>query len=122
MEFLSSGAPDCPLVRLFDFGNDEACELRRVFEHLASGAWLQVDLSELPFLEAMNGCRLSLSRGDRDSGVEPADDGFNCTLTAMTWQDVAELTEPFCKPNSTGFQWLSTQGTISLLLSPTGRW
>ena len=120
-EFLPSGSPDCPLLRLFDFSPAEACELRGIFAELASGARSRFELRELA--QPVHNCALVLSVGKRDEGIiQTAENHFECVLTRDTWDNVAFLTVPFCASASDGFQWLTEHSGISLLLSPSGQW
>ena len=125
LEFLSAGSPQCPLLRLFDFSPAEACELRRIFTELASGARSKFDLREIA--QPVNDCALILSVGKRDEGIlQTAENHFECVLTRGAWDNAAFLTEPFCASDTDGFQWLTDYGGIcsgiSLLLSPSGGW
>ena len=63
---------------------------------------------------------LTSSGGHSISGVRLA---RIADLTETGWQNVADLMEPFCEPgHADGFQWLSNEGKISLLLSVNGQW
>jgi hypothetical protein len=123
LEYLASGSPDCPLIRLYDFSNVEATELCSTIEKLANGALREVAIGELPFITAIDGCQLSILAGTWDAGVVQLPDGsFICRLTPDTWDNVAGLIEPFMQ-DATGYQWLvSTPGDAAILLSVNGQW
>ena len=122
LEFLSSGALECPLLRLFDFNLEEARQLFGVFEGLGSTGCRHIDLNGLPYIQGVNGCRLVLIHGEADLGIEETAEGFICRLSGRAWREIAELTLPFCEPQARGYQWLTRSGDISLLLSVNGQW
>jgi len=123
MEFLAGGAPECPLIRLYDFTTDEARELRQVFYSLADGSLDDVALDGMPFIEAVHGCQLRLLLGASDRGIRPiSSDVFEYTLTGPGWSNVGGLVDPFTESNSRGFQWLSNRRPVRLLLSRDGGW
>ena len=124
MEFLASGSPDCPILRLFDFDRPQACRLREAVGELASGTVTAVDLDEVGLAEPVGGCRLVLKVGRTDQGVvRGGPTQFFCVLTSEAWSNVEGLTEPFCESaDPRGLQWLDEHSDVSLLLSPTGRW
>jgi hypothetical protein len=124
MEFLAEASPDCPLIRLYDFQTRDALELKNLFDSLADGTRTAIALHEQSFIEPIDGCRLNLRVGIRDTGiVQTGPFTFEGRLTPARWSDVAGLSEPFCvsaEPNR--FQWLNEDSKISLLLSPDGMW
>jgi hypothetical protein len=123
LEFLADGSPDCPLIRLFDFSNEEAARLKSLFESLSDGSANDVALHEQSGFEQVNPCRLYLRVGKADRGIRLVSPGlFECVLTANTWDNMAWLVEPFCEPRTSGFQWLNNTMGINLLLSRDGRW
>jgi hypothetical protein len=123
LEFLAGGPPDNPLVRLHDFTQDDARQLRRIFYLLADGSLKTAILQDMSFIEAVCGCRLKLLVGTRDRGIHStASNIFECTLTKLGWDNVGGLTDPFCESGSKGFQWLTEHGPIRLLISRNGEW
>jgi len=122
IDYLEDGADDCPLIRLYAFQPFEAECLRRIFERLAEGSQTQVRLEDVLAVEAMDSTRLTMIVGNEDKGIDKVGDhSFVLTLTLPAWQQVAELTAPFGVEKA-GFQWLSTESEISLLLSSDGHW
>src|SRR5438046_1049448 len=97
LEFLPEGSPDCPLLRLFEFTTDEAECLFRAVTELASGACDRVAVHDLPSVEPVGACRLTLLVRSWDQAViakgAPVD--FECGFTRGTWDNVAGLIEPF---------------------------
>src|SRR5437879_12497116 len=69
IEFLKSGSPDCPLIRLYEFKPSEAQALRRIALQLARGRIQRVPLHNEQGILAIGGCQLALSREERDRGV-----------------------------------------------------
>jgi hypothetical protein len=74
-------------------------------------------------VQTVGECELTLARGDKDLGViEIAPSKFKWTMSKSGWLTVAGLIKPFCLGNSAGYQWLSEDGDISVLLSDDGQW
>jgi hypothetical protein len=124
LEYLATGSPDCPLLRLYDFTTLEARQLHAAIASLATEAAEHVEIHQLPFVKVVGGCRLTLVLSTRDQAViskGPLPD-FECRFTAGTWDNVAGLVEPFAV-SARGFQWLAgVPGEISVLLSASGEW
>lgn len=122
MEYLADGSDDCPLIRLYDYSMEEVRGLRQRFWSLTEGA-ARVSLDSELGVESVDDCRLELVLGRKERGVAAKGANFfECEYTEEGWRMVAELTDPLCQPDSVGFQWLSSDGKIALLLSQSGRW
>jgi hypothetical protein len=123
LEFLASGSPDCPLIRLYEFDLQGVTRLRKIFEDLSQGTLPVVTLHDEPGIESIDSCKLTLRSGNRDLGMlQKGLQQFECVLTPDTWDWVSELVGPFCEVPTDEYQWLSTRGKISLLLSHSGMW
>lgn len=123
LEFLAEGSPDCPLIRLYDFTQGDARQLRQIFYSLADGSLKTAMLGDVSFIETVRGCRLKLLVGRRDRGIHStASNAFECMLTKLGWDNVGGLTDTFCQSDSKGFQWLTQHGPIRLLISHNGEW
>ncbi len=125
LEFLPDGSIDCPLIRLYDFTQTEAGMLLNEISRLVNGNVQRVALHEMPWVESLGGCRLTLCiRGWHQSIFqtdEPAE--FECGYPAATWDNVAALVEPFACGDAGGYQWLTgAPGEAKLLLSVSGEW
>jgi len=124
LEYLHDGAPECPLIRLYQFTSVEAVKLKEIFESLASGSLINFFLHEQAFIEPIGRCHLDLSLAKSNVGIlQTASGAFTCDLTQEAWANLAFLTEPFCEklePNT--YQWLNEDGPVSLLLSHCGTW
>jgi hypothetical protein len=123
LEYLPDGAPECPLIRLFDFNPVEAAALGVTIAALAAGRVERVAALELPDVAVVDGCELVLlARGWDQSIVQVGRAVFECGFTPNTWNHVAGLIEPFAA-GSGGYQWLAgVPGDSSLLLSVSGLW
>ena len=124
LEYLASGSPECPLVRIYDFALPEVNQFLEQIIALASGAVDRVAVHELPGVEILGECRLFLCRGRRDQAMNlaSAPATFECRFTMETWDNVAGLVAPIAH-GAHGFQWLAeTPGAQALLLSFDGRW
>jgi len=124
LEFLESGSPDCPLIRLYSFDSTEALHLRAILRSFSDGTCKRYDLHDDRSIEAIGGCRLRLQLHDRDVGIVRRDQStFDCLFTAEAWRDIEALLEPFCESATPGhYQWLTEKGDAFLLLSPDGSW
>ena len=123
LEFLESGSPDCPLVRLYEFTSQEAYDFRRIALQLAGGREHTVFLSERPGTIPIRGCELTLQKENKDRGVsEISSAKFKWVLSQNGWLQVAHLIRPFSHGVSRGWQWLSEKGQARILLSCDGGW
>ena len=122
LEYIADGSQECPLIRLYSFDESELRRLREVVEALSKKTVQSAFLYEQPGIEPIDSCELTLRSGARDLGVlKTGPAKFECVLTPDTWEWVKELIDPFFE-SSGGYQWLSEQGKISLLLSKSGSW
>jgi hypothetical protein len=123
LEYLAEGSRDCPLIRLYAFSQADAITLKQLVRSLIAGDRQQVALHDEMWIEPIGGCRLALKRGNRDQEVcQVGSLSFECVLSTDGWSNVEGLLEPFCSSDATGFQWLTHDGTISLLISQRGHW
>ena len=124
LEYLASGSPDCPLVRLYEFDMTGAQRLREALRSLADGSLQDIPLHEEWWVTSMAGCHLNLRVGPRDLGlVERLPSKFDCVISAEGWSEMASMLDPFCLGQTTEtFAWLNEDGEASLLLTPSGRW
>lgn len=123
IEYLGDGAKECPLIRLYDYSQSEACQLRDIVRGLISGDFQSLPLQEETWAVPIGGCCLTLRRDGRNVGAHQLSPlNFECVLDADGWNNVEGLLEPFCAFNTAGFQWLTSQGEVSLLISQTGSW
>ena len=122
LEYIAEGSRDCPLIRLYSFDQQELLRLREGVEALSKKTAQSTFLHDQPGIESVDSCELTLRSGARDLGVlQTGPSRFECVLTPDTWECVKELIDPFFE-SSSGYQWLSGQGKISLLLSKSGSW
>jgi hypothetical protein len=123
LEYLPEGSPECPLIRLYDFGQSEAKQLKELVKSLATGDRENVALHNVAWVESVGGCSLNLRRGNRNQGIPQSQTlGFECVLSSDGWSNVEGLLELFCESNTTGFQWLTNGGRVALLISRSGQW
>lgn len=123
LEYLPAGSKDCPLIRLFEFDQSEAQRLRQLVKSLVAGDRQDVALQNEEWVEPVRECCLILRRGNRNQGVRPAQGvKFVCVLGPDGWSNVERLLEPFCESNAAGFQWLTEDGGVALLISRSGLW
>jgi len=122
-EFLASGSPDCPPIRLFPFNRQEIARLQKLFESLSDGSATNLALHEQAGFEQVNPCRPNLRVRKADEGLRAvAPETSACVLSEAAWDNMAGLVESLCKPNAAGCQWINQSAGILLLLSCDGRW
>jgi hypothetical protein len=124
MEFLKSGSPDCPLIRLYEFNAAAAHQLYRSVLRLARNQVDAVALHQEPGTRPIGSCKLTLRQGKKDQGIrEIAPFDFEWASSRNGWLNVARLIQPFTQDDfSGGHQWLARGGRIALLLSANGGW
>ena len=123
LEYLADGPDNSGLIRLYGYNQTEVHELRKIAGELATGARERISLDGESWIEPVRNCRLCLRRGSRNAGVRPLGSlNFECVLSPDGWDNFEGLLEPFCDSKTAGFQWLSSQGKISLLISHSGQW
>jgi hypothetical protein len=124
IEFLADGAEDCPLIRLYDYRVEEIEMLRQACRELSDGRIAEYRLHGQPWIDAINGCRFTWCRGKKNLGVRQRDGGLDFVLQYSDegWRELEGLLEPFARAFSGGFQWLSAQGEINMLISQDGSW
>jgi hypothetical protein len=127
IEFLESGSDDCPLIRIYG-GESDVCKLfLSVFTQLSNGSSKEVSLTILPGVEPLASCSLTAHVSKRDKGiVRKRGNNFDWVLTAVAWENVAGLIEPFCQPGANRFQWLdqvpASDARVLISTSPVGHW
>jgi hypothetical protein len=126
LEYVSTpaGAHKRGLIRLYDFSEHGATSLQSVFLSLAVGKIKTLALHEQSWIESLNGCQLRLILGPKDFGVrkiaEPT--SFECIYHQEGWAELADKTKSFTVDHPEGFNWLTNEGDIQLLISPDGKW
>ncbi len=112
------------LIRLYGFTTKELSLLSKAFRGLTVRDQT-IQLEEMPFVEPMGGCKLTLKCGERDKGITPMDrdNSFECELTAKSWEHAADLADGLAGSVAGSFQWLYEVATpIQFLLSQSGAW
>jgi hypothetical protein len=116
VEYFADGSVDCPLLLLYGADPKDAASLSKALRGLSeSGSRLAIH--ELPGFSSVAGCRLFASRSGTDMGVKmiQSPNQFECSLRALSWENIVGLLEPFChKENTTvrRFQYLDENGDI----------
>jgi len=121
LEYLADASP--PLIRLYEFNQAEVQQLRERVSSLVAGTRQSVPLHKEAWTKSIDGCCLNLRLGNRDRGIRPVSLlNFECTLTSDGWSNVEGLLDPFCESEIAGYQWLTHDGRIPLLISQNGQW
>ncbi len=111
------------IVRLYDFGMDEARLLRNAIVETIMDKNESLDLAGLSFVQPRN-CSLVLHITSEDAGILTGDGvNFICALTLDGYRNLLNQIEPYCNRNTTGYKYLYDLDTeIDFLLSPAGTW
>jgi hypothetical protein len=118
---LADAAPH--LIRLYEFNHAEVQQLRELVSSLVSGTRQSVSLQKEVWAQPIDGCSLELRLGNRDRGIRQVSPmNFECLLTSDGWSNVEGLLDPFCEAEVSGFQWLTHDGRVPLLISRSGHW
>jgi len=121
LEYLADASP--PLIRLYEFNQAEVQQLRECVGSLGAGTRQNVPLHKEAWTKSIDGCSLNLRLGNRDRGIRRVSLlNFECTLTSDGWSNVEGLLDPFCESEIAGYQWLTHDGRIPLLISQNGQW
>jgi len=126
LEYLHAGSSNCPLIRLYDFTVAEAAQLHDIIKQLASENNQEMEIHNLPWVESIGSCHLTLILQSCDQAVVrkkgKEENNFECGFPAGTWDNIAGLVKPFSKEGG-GFQWLAgTPGEAAILISCNGEW
>lgn len=123
IEFHPEGSPDCPLIRIFHFQPEEVEALRTACRELAYGKRTEFALHEQPWIDAVGSCAFIWKAGTKDIGVRlpQAGDPFVFNFSDEGWHEVEDKLLPFAE-SSRGFNWLTSEGDVRVLISNDGRW
>ncbi|HKQ85923.1 MAG TPA: hypothetical protein VJS43_04040 [Candidatus Acidoferrales bacterium] len=122
IEYLADGAPECPLIRLYDFDQVQARKLRGLIASMVAGERQSVALQDEKWAEPLAGCHLALCVGSRNNGVRQASGlRFEWVLNLDGWSNVERLLKPFSESDTDGIQWLN-DSAIAVLISRNGHW
>jgi hypothetical protein len=122
LDYIESGAPDGPLLRL---AGDEPDVVRRLIQVLRGIGATSADLCAVAGIEPVGGVRLLVSESKADLGVRRAKDGsFVWSRDREGWAEVIDLLAPFAgaRIGGSGFQYLSREGSVAVIISSDGRW
>jgi hypothetical protein len=110
------------MVRLYDFKREESVKFHRLVQDFLDSGENQINITEVDFIEPRN-CTLMFCITDEDEGIV-TDDGINfcCNLTRKGFLKMVSLLEPFCKRETSGYQYLyDVDSPTDFLFSPAGR-
>ncbi len=109
------------MVRLYDFKREESIKFRQFVQDFLDSEVDQINLAEVDFIEPRN-CTLILCISDEDEGIV-TNDGviFYCNLTRSGYLKMILLLDPFCKRETSGYQYLyDIDSPTDFLFSPAG--
>ena len=123
LEYFTEGSEECPLIRLSGFEATDVPALREICVALAERRVNDVCLDSLDWVSSVGACRLTLRFGGKNRGVRfpRAGQPFVMECTGEGWLEVAEKLEAM-GDGTDGFQWLTIEGDVGVLISRDGRW
>lgn len=121
LEYLHEGSQDCPLIRLYDYGHTDVVALRDLCLSLAEGRLREVPLEDQAWVSAIGGCRLILRASRFNPGVRKAEEPFVMEYADEGWLEVADKLDSLAA-GSDGYQWLTNEGDVNVLISQDGHW
>jgi len=124
LEFLADTS-DGPVLLLYGPDSDEAIALRKALGELVEWPGRKLALHELPYVEAVNQCKLLAVCTNRDIGVRKVSKSlsFEWLLSSSSWSNVEGLLEPFCVPAvGTSFQFLNPAFGPEVIYSTRRSW
>jgi hypothetical protein len=133
IEYLAEGAPDCPLIRIFDASIAEFSAVHAGVFELANGTASTTELHKASGVQLINLSELTLMTSRDTEGVQEKYLGqFYWLFPQEKWKIVAGLIEPFTKQTSGPpiHQWLCGRRALlglnasqtSVLISQSGQW
>jgi hypothetical protein len=126
LEYFPAGSTDCPLILLYEPSKETIIHFCSQLKPLINCQHARIAVHTLFGFQSVAACRLYLAHAEKDQGVSPLADepnSFLCHLKPETWSDFAEYLAPFAEQTGySGFQWLSTEGKIKLLISTHRGW
>ena len=122
LDYLHDDTDECPMIRLYNFDNDENGRLCDAILLLKSREQDCVLVHELPWVESIEECRLTLrsTSKNKDMSRLPGPASFELGLTSYKWGIMALMVREVKKSNE--YQWLWESGDAKLLFSKTGQW
>ncbi len=111
------------MVRLYDFKREQSIKFRQFVQDFLDSTENQINLIEIDFIEHRN-CTLIFCISDEDEGIV-SDDGINfyCNLTRKGYEQMILRLDPFCKRETSGYQFLyDIDSPTDFLFSPAGSW
>ncbi len=111
------------MVRLYDFKREESIKFRQFVQDFLDSGKDQIDITEVDFIEPRN-CSLIFCISEEDEGIV-SDNGVNfyCNLTRKGYEKMLLLLDPFCKRETSGYQYLyDIDSPTDFLFSPAGSW
>ena len=122
LEFLSDGAPDCPLLIFSPAVPKEVEELYHALLNIVADYVTSLEIHGLPYISPVDGCRLTAHIAEQNFGVvllENTKNHFTWQLTRQTWKEVLDILYPFTRPDfvRSSYNWLNETSNISVLIS-----
>ena len=94
------------IVKLYDFGKEEAIAFRQAIQETIINANKPLSLNSLSFIQPVN-CKLIFHISETDEGIFSMDNKtFFCDLTIDGYKKMIQLVEPYCQKELKSFRML----------------
>ncbi len=124
LEFFEDGLNGDPMILLYGGRSEDVVLLRSAIRTLSEGVGRQFALTDLPFVQSVDKCRLRAISAAADLGVksrELAD--FEWTLCPESWRQVDEQLEPFCEEKiDVSFRYINPGSGPEIIYSTAREW
>ncbi len=111
------------MVRLYEFNREQSIKFKQFVQDFLDSGENQINLTEVDFIESRN-CTLIFFISEEDEGIVSVDGlNFYCNLTRKGYKQMILLLDPFCKRETSGYQYLyDIDSPTDFLFSPAGSW
>ncbi len=111
------------MIRLYEFNLLESIKFKQFVQDFLDSGENQINLIKADFIEPRN-CTLIFCISEEDEGIVSTDGiNFSCNLTRNAYLRMITLLEPFCKRETSGYQFLyDIDSPTDFLFSPAGSW
>jgi hypothetical protein len=108
---------------MFQFQPNEVEALRAVCRDLAEGTRTEFALHQQTWVEPIGGCSFIWRSGAKNIGVRlpRPGDPFVFIFSEEGWREVESKLLPFTR-SSVGFNWLTNEGDVEVLITSDGCW
>ena len=119
LDFLSNNGSGTPLIRIYSEDPKDFALLLADLERLNSNNRGEVELHSLPYIGAINHCKLTICHSTSASSLITQNSALDFTLTIDTdgIETIIDLIIPLKESQTPCYQWLHDTSSTALLIS-----